>query len=100
MDIWLKNQEEHEDTKDQKRYQDAFDYLMPILFPIAFAIFLCISVVIIPILGAIGFLILETSWDLITHKEIKRTGRRALIMVIVMIIEYYLNNKNLRPTLK
>lgn len=87
LDIWLLNQEEHEDTKDQKRYQDEFDYLLPILFPIAFAIFLCISVLIIPILGAIGFFILEHIWNLMTHKEIRRTGRRALIMVLV--IEYY-----------
>ncbi|ODM97433.1 hypothetical protein Ocin01_09246 [Orchesella cincta] len=81
LETWLIYQEKHDETANERQERAGFhESLLPVLVPLVFAIFLSASVVFIPLLGAVGFHVLVMLWWVITHPEMKRCGRRSLIM--------------------
>ncbi|CAL8142796.1 unnamed protein product [Orchesella dallaii] len=81
LEAWLKFQETHPGTTNEKlENTPIYETLFPLIVPLIFAAFLSASVLLIPLLGALGFHCLVIVWWVITHPEMKRCGRRSLIM--------------------
>lgn len=83
LDGWVKNQEDHEVTRDERHREHPIDKFIPIMFPIFFAIFLIVMMMAAPLIGLVAFHICTNVFWLFTHPEIKLFGRRILIIVIL-----------------